>query len=152
MICTEAAARSVSALIEKDEAQAERVARQSQHAPELAGADDADLHVELEILSCGSASGSSTAVGLLRAEALEAVSNLFVLVREDGCSEQSGVRCARGADRERRDGNPRRHLDDGKQRVEAVQRLRLHRHAEHRQGSFSRPSFLAGALRRRRPR
>jgi hypothetical protein len=57
-------------------------------------------------------------------------------VAEDRGGEQRGVGGARHADGERADRDAGRHLHDRQQRVEAVQRLRLDRHAEHRQRSL----------------
>ena len=54
-------------------------------------------------------------------------------VAENRGGEQRGVGRAGRADRQRSDRDAGRHLHDGQQRVDAAQRLRLHRHAEHRQ-------------------
>ena len=57
---------------------------------------------------------------------------------EDGRGEQRRVDRARLADRQRADRDAARHLHDREQRVDALQRRRLDRHAEHRQHRLGR--------------
>ncbi len=55
-----------------------------------------------------------------------------IMGRQHGHGEQRGVGGAGFADGEGGDRNAARHLHDGQQRIEALQMLRRHRHAEHR--------------------
>ena len=59
-------------------------------------------------------------------------------IAEDRRGQQRRIGRARDADRQRADRNAGRHLHDRQQRIEAAQRLRLHRHAEHRQRGLRR--------------
>ena len=72
-------------------------------------------------------------VGLRRAESIDRRANLGVLVGQDRCGQQRGVGRAGHADRQRGDRDAGGHLHDREQRVEPVQCLGLHRHAEHGQ-------------------
>ena len=58
--------------------------------------------------------------------------------RSGGGGGEGGVDRAGLADSKRADGDSARHLHDGEQRVEAVERLGLHGHAEHGQRRFRR--------------
>ena len=64
---------------------------------------------------------------------------------EDRHREQRGVRGA--ADRDGRHRHAFRHLHDRQQRIETVERLALHRHADHRQNRLGRDASIAADLR-----
>jgi hypothetical protein len=69
---------------------------------------------------------------LFRPEGVQRGGDGGVVGGQQGGGEQRRIGRAGGTDRKRRHRNASRHLHDRQQRVEPVQRLRLHRHAEHR--------------------
>ena len=105
-----------------------------QHPAELAAADDADGRVEGQAGGHASSVGCSATLAVWAArQASRRVGQRLVGKRQHRGREQGGIGRAGLADGERSDGNAGRHLDDGKQRILARQRLRFDRHAEHRQ-------------------
>src|SRR5262249_20097999 len=76
--------------------------------------------------------------GLLGRNGARALRDPAALGAEDGRAQERGVDAARLADREGSHRNASGHLHDGKQRVDAFQRRRLDRHAEHRQDGLRR--------------
>ena len=71
--------------------------------------------------------------GLLVAKRFQPRQHFRVAVGDDGGRQQRGIGGAGSADGESGHRNSGRHLHDGEQRIHAIQRLRLHRHAQHRQ-------------------
>ena len=69
---------------------------------------------------------------------------------QDGGREQGGVDRPGPADRQRAHGHAGRHLDDGIEAVQALERRAFDRHAQHRQRWSGRRSCRAGGPRRRR--
>ena len=113
--------------IEEQEVEAERIAGQRHHAAQLAGAEHADGHAG----SRGSGCASTASVCAWR-KRVSAAATRGVVQRHDGGGKQRGVGGARRADGEGGHRNALGHLHDRQQRIEAVQRLGLHRHAQHR--------------------
>jgi endonuclease/exonuclease/phosphatase family metal-dependent hydrolase len=72
-------------------------------------------------------------LGLLFAKATPGIAVLGILVPKNGHREQGCINRAGLADGQRPDRDPGRHLYDGQERIESLQRLGLHGHAEHRQ-------------------
>ncbi len=72
-------------------------------------------------------------LGLDLPELQELLADVLVLERHDLGGEQAGVHRAADPDRERADRHAGRHLHDRQERVHPLQRLRLDRHAEHRE-------------------
>ena len=108
-----------------------------------------------QVTVCYLAAGSGVGqhgLGLRRPEARQPLAHALVRARDDRRGEQRRVDGAGAADRERPDRHAGRHLHDREQRVHALQRLRLDRHAEHRQRRLRRRHARAGAPRRRRRR
>ena len=91
--------------------------------------DDGVLHLSLLAFAAFSTFSASP-----RLVFLEALRNGLVAERKNLRREHAGVGRAGLADRHRRHGNARRHLHGRQQRVEAVQRGRIDRHADHRLG------------------
>src|SRR3984893_32968 len=83
--------------------------------------------------------------GLAAAKLIEAVGEFRVGEREYGGGEERRVDRAGFADREGADRNAGRHLHDGEQAVLALERRRIHRHAEN--GQRSERSGHAGKVR-----
>ena len=133
--------------IEEAKAHSERCAGEREHAPELPAADAADEGRHAD----GSGAASTARVWLARYAASRSRTPSS-RPRDDRGREERRVDRAGAPDRERADGHAGRHLRDREQRVEALQRLRLDRHAEHRQQRLRRRSSRAGVPRHRRPR
>ena len=57
-------------------------------------------------------------------------------VSQQGSGEQRGIASTRGTDGKGGDRNAGGHLHDRQQRVETIERLRLHGHSEYRQRSL----------------
>jgi hypothetical protein len=112
--------------IHHQEAQPQRRAGKRQHAGQLPAAQDSYRGHER-----GSGTASTSSV-CLRTERGQGSADALVFGGEQGSGKQRRIRGAGRADRKGRHRDTGRHLHDRQQRIEPVQRLRLHRHAQHR--------------------
>ena len=137
--------RRVVAGRERVDAVAHAPGRDREHAPELAAAQHADGGAGQDDAVHGSVSCAHLR-GLLGAERAQPLAQLGARRGEDRHRQQAGVGRAGLADRQRADRHAAGHLHDRQQRVEALERGALHRHAEHRQHRVRR--HHAGQVRR----
>ena len=126
--------------VHDQEAQAQRCAGKREHAGQLPAAEDADgghgamsFGAQRAAIRCADRRWQRRRRSGASRNAASAAAMSGSSRGQHRGGEQRRVGRAGLADRERRHGNSRRHLHDRQQRIEAVQRLRLHRHAEHRQ-------------------
>ena len=127
--------RRVRRRVEEPEPQPERQPGEPEHPAELAAADAGDERHRAVVTrrhDAGSGASSTDCVCAAR-NAAEPRPDASSAAGQDRRREQRRVDRAGAADRERPDRDPGGHLDDREQRVHALQRLRLDRHAEHGQ-------------------
>ena len=124
-------ARNVGAPVVHRELDAERNAGKSHHPAELAGADDADAHGQPQP-AAGSGFARTSAVCRSRNAASASLNGGWRPARM-AVARSAALRAPGSPIATVATGNARRHLRDREQRIEAVQRFRLDRHADHRQ-------------------
>ena len=118
---------------ERVNAVAQTARRHREHAAELTAAEHANGRAGRESTRAVTGAARAGPRRQSRRDTPGACAKIGPRRRQNRNREQARVGRARGADRDRRHRNALRHLHDRQQRIEAVQRRALHRHADHGQ-------------------